>query len=379
MQSVNMQSVKKKLDQRFETAGQYWLEKFPARLGNYAGVVEVPGKHGMVYARLETSGQVVEAQNWLAPGLFDFPVFVGRDKSQPSVLKVSEIRWIYALGTMINYIVFHHAQHEYPNADTVWVRRDQFMPLLVLPNSGFNVRLFGDVIYRYGMANPIRVENADIDLSSYAVSVGAQYVLLQALQDGSLDYVVGDLAVSRAALEASSPLPTPSDNAFPICAFEFYEGQTELRRDSTERTIIDLRMFTSDTSSGTGTQISEATADTPADGDQFGFWDIVDNALKSITWSNVKAVLKTYFDTIYSALGHSHTLFNDAEGDPADVTTGSAADGTSAYAARRDHVHHIDPEPVGQYRMYLHVDDGAGGFDWVTIDGRPVTALYDLE
>jgi hypothetical protein len=35
------------------------------------------------------------------------------------------------------------------------------------------------------------------------------------------------------------------------------------------------------------------------------------------------------------------TTFSDSEGDPADVTTGSAADGTSTYAARRDHVHHI--------------------------------------
>ncbi len=34
------------------------------------------------------------------------------------------------------------------------------------------------------------------------------------------------------------------------------------------------------------------------------------------------------------------TLFDDTEGDPEDVTTGSAADGTSDFAARRDHVHH---------------------------------------
>lgn len=32
--------------------------------------------------------------------------------------------------------------------------------------------------------------------------------------------------------------------------------------------------------------------------------------------------------------------FNDSEGDPADVSSGDALDGTSIYAARRDHVHH---------------------------------------
>src|SRR5215208_4636592 len=35
-------------------------------------------------------------------------------------------------------------------------------------------------------------------------------------------------------------------------------------------------------------------------------------------------------------------LFSDAEGDPVDVSTGTASDGTSSYAARRDHVHRID-------------------------------------
>jgi hypothetical protein len=366
----SLNQTRKALQERFDKSGQYWLERYPARLGNYSGVVNVPNKQGMVYARLETSGQVVEAINYLAPGIFDMPVFIGRDKSQPSVLKVSEIRWIYALGTMINYIVFHHEQHEYPNADTVWVRRDQFMPLLVLPAGGFNVRLFGDVIYQFGMTNPVRVEDADLDLSAYAVSAGAQYVLLEVLTDGTLNYKVSNLFGSRAVLELQ-PLPTPSENAFPICAFEFFEGQTELRRDSEERTIIDLRMFTSDTSSGTGSQINEADADTPTDGDLFGFWDVMDLALKNITWANIKATLKTYFDTLYSALGHTHalTIFSDAEGDPADVTTGAAADGTSDYAARRDHVHHYEQLNTG----HLH-----GLARWNGASGQTTFELPDI-
>ena len=61
-------------------------------------------------------------------------------------------------------------------------------------------------------------------------------------------------------------------------------------------------------------------------------------------------------------------LFDDAEGSPADTTIGSAAYGTSAFAARRDHVHHTEPPSSG----------GAGqvtGLDrWVSSGG----ATFDL-
>lgn len=57
---------------------------------------------------------------------------------------------------------------------------------------------------------------------------------------------------------------------------------------------------------GTGPEISEAPEDTPLDADKFVFWDVVDSLLKSITWANLKALLKTYFDTLYSVTSHLH-------------------------------------------------------------------------
>lgn len=251
--------IRKEFNKRLEKAGQYWIEKFPGRLGNYAGVVAVPGKQGVVYVRLETSGQVVEAVNTLAPGIFDFPVFVGRDKSQPSVLKVSEIRWIYALGTIVNYIVFHHQQHEYPNPDTVWIMRDQFMPLLVLPAGGFNVKIFGDTVYDPAMPNPIRFPDTPLDLSAYVNTTAANYLLIELDSTGTVNYVVGANYSDIVTLRLGAPIPAPTDGNFPICAIEFYAGQTEIRRDSTERNIIDLRMFTSAAAGTTESQTLSAT------------------------------------------------------------------------------------------------------------------------
>jgi len=58
-------------------------------------------------------------------------------------------------------------------------------------------------------------------------------------------------------------------------------------------------------SSNLAEQIIAATAKTtPVDADQFGITDsAAGNVLKKLTWANVKATLKTYFDTLYGYLG----------------------------------------------------------------------------
>jgi predicted GH43/DUF377 family glycosyl hydrolase len=74
-------------------------------------------------------------------------------------------------------------------------------------------------------------------------------------------------------------------------------------------------------------------------------------------------------------------LFNDGEGNPADVTTGSAADGTSAYPARRDHVHHYDQpasqSSAGQVTTITRWSSG-GGTTFELLDvAEDLTGVFD--
>lgn len=49
------------------------------------------------------------------------------------------------------------------------------------------------------------------------------------------------------------------------------------------------------------------TKTTPVDADEFGYWDSVGLQTVKTTWANIKATLKTYFDTLYQPLASTLT------------------------------------------------------------------------
>ena len=249
---------KKRFDKRIKQSGDFWIERQPAKLGNYSDVVEVPGAESMVYARL-INGQVVTVFNNRVPNNPHLDVWIGTDKSEPTLWQVLQEWAVHDSNQVPNLVTYHHEQHEYPSPDTVWVRTDQFMALNVLPAGEFKINLYGGIVYRFGMDAPIRVANQvdddAIDLVSYAIDAGAKYVLMEILEDGTPNFVEGSVLGSIEILE-SEGLPIPSAGAFPIFALIFHEGQTELRRDNDTRTIIDLRQFTSDVASASATAIA---------------------------------------------------------------------------------------------------------------------------
>jgi hypothetical protein len=67
--------------------------------------------------------------------------------------------------------------------------------------------------------------------------------------------------------------------------------------------------------------LSGVSEDTVDDADTFNLIKAVGGALKKITWANIKATLKTYFDTLYKATFSENTAFNKSFGTTAGTVT----------------------------------------------------------
>jgi len=82
---------------------------------------------------------------------------------------------------------------------------------------------------------------------------------------------------------------------------------SELEDDSTHRTVTDAEKasWNSKPSSANVYQTTDATATTIDDADYVPFSST--SGKRKITLTNIKAKLKTYFDTLYAAISHTHT------------------------------------------------------------------------
>jgi hypothetical protein len=89
------------------------------------------------------------------------------------------------------------------------------------------------------------------------------------------------------------------------------------------------------TAAGLTSKFSTAKA-TPVDNDRVAIFDsAASNAPKHTLWSSVKSTLKSYFDTVYAAIVHTHVAANItdfaeavAEAAPNSVTSATTSDGT---------------------------------------------------
>ena len=354
-----MADPRKQIRATIKRISDQWTDVQPAWLGDLAGVV-VTSTPGVYNARL-INGKVVQVYNYArVPADWDMPVKIGRHKASPTIWQIIEGRQAYTVPVGGSRVEYHHEQHEFMQPDMVMldIRQIYQFSVLVSDAAGFIVTVYGRVPLT---ANGyVKIDTQAVDLSSYVVTAGAKFVAIESDDDGILSIQEGT-SFDAPEVATSNDLPVPAAGKYTRAFVLFYEGQTELSNDDI---LVPMPPDFNPAAYQTGTQISDAPADTPLDADKFGFWDVVDSTLKSITWANLKTLIGVLlsalalddlidvdapsptdgqvltFDSyaeVWVAEDPSAAQFNDDEGDPAPV--GVAADGTSSYAARRDHVH----------------------------------------
>ena len=267
-----------------------------------AFVVGVSSKKGYTTVKYSANGQSFDVWNPHVPNKANLRVWVGYDNVNPHRLQILGAREA-GIDASNYFLPEHHETHEYPNHDTVWVNREMFLPLLVLPNGGLTVKIYNQILWT-SEEEFIRIVDQTFDLTLFQPTSGAIYALLSATSDGEVNLTEGSPVGGRAALGLADIPPIPTGE-FPICAIALYAGQSEIRRDirpGKVNDIEDLRwcgFAMVSASNGVGVAIDNADADIPLDADKFGFWDVVDAALKSITWANIKTALQTFFETLF--------------------------------------------------------------------------------
>ena len=134
-------------------------------------------------------------------------------------------------------------------------------------------------------------------------------------------------------------------------------GHTHTASNVTDFNSAALAAAPAETATTVGSLISGATSKTtPVDADSLGLSDsAATNVLKKLTWANVKATLKTYFDTLYANITHTH-----AESDITNLVSDLAGKSSTSHTHTLDNLSDviITTPSTGQVVKY-------NGTNWV--------------
>jgi len=156
-------------------------------------------------------------------------------------------------------------------------------------------------------------------------------------------------------------------------AFDFGTGAGDVNTDDIPAGSVNL--YERDTGTNTGNETAASIEDimtgadaatTPVDADTMS--SVVSGVLKKITWANIKATLKTYFDTLYAAaLGADDNYVTDAE------KTALHADESSA-TATVEGIAHLGETPSG---ATVPTSPATGDKFILTATGRVLEIMWD--
>jgi hypothetical protein len=209
--------------------------EMPGFLGNLGGVVQADNFQN-VYVTL-WNGEVVTVNNQRVPNIRRLPVIVGYDATNPNMRQVLRSREAFP-DKHFKDIALHAKTHEWGELDTLWIRAQQFLPGLIVPNDDLSVHYTGGWYFLNGWHV---LPAQDIDLSANVPDSGAIFVLPEVDEDGVITLAEGSAADSRSVL-TNTNIPSQSDNKKSLkYAIKLYEGQTTVLETKTDSDLVDLR------------------------------------------------------------------------------------------------------------------------------------------
>lgn len=216
--------------------------RWPATLGDPAGVVDVPGKRGFVYV-LMPDGTVAVAYNVVTPHTPNLPVWVGYRPWNPAFLTVLDFVAAYPSPSPTTGAGPHHQTHEWLNAaggnDVVYSHARQILPLRVSPVADLEVKVEpGAVLLADGTFAP--APTGTLDLAAYVPSATQCYVLVYLDADGALAARAGASIGAFASL-AYTDIPAALPGEIALAAIALSAGQTTITETQARQDVVDLR------------------------------------------------------------------------------------------------------------------------------------------
>jgi hypothetical protein len=366
-----MASSKRDLQRSFRQFNQNnrveWLEVSGAIMGGSDGSLYT-STAGVFKAR-DTNGQDIDVLANGIPVKFDLHVLVGRSKFSPTLWQIIKSRESYEEPIDGTFIQYHAPQHAWDGPDRVYLNRKQILYLnaLVYDGANFLVQIFGGPI-RVGNTNVV-IANQLLDLLSSKPTSGAIYLNIEVDESGALSLHVDtskNFGGSTGGTGTMIPIPTNGKAWFATVLL--YDGQTTLSDDDI---WVPLPIERGDV----GSQIySAATKSSLNDADLFGIYDSISGRLRSVLFSVVKTVLKTYFDTIYSVF-----TTEDVQDIVGGMVSGNSETGISVTYDDTNGKLDFTVMQTGQYRQFVYEVSG-GDINFLTDGaGYPLFNLEDVE
>lgn len=232
----------KQLKKTFDTTLEKQYQRYAAVLGDGAGnvIVSARGKD-WVYARTIGGHDWVICRNKRVPAQNNTKVWIGFSKEFPSQIQVLGLRDDDSTSDTLQ-VPLHAQTHEYGlfGTDVVHVSAEQFMPWMVEPIGGLQVRAYRGIAQISGTIQYLDTQT--FDLTGYKPATGSMYIALGFVGNNTLQVRTGPIRAARTQLTYSD-IPSFGHNFFPLTIIAMDSSATELNRSLYKTDFLDPRFL----------------------------------------------------------------------------------------------------------------------------------------